>query len=147
MMKKVLYWIVGFGCVIQLIRPDFTNPKGDTALALHADEKVEKILKSSCYDCHSNETHYPWYRNVAPVSWVMSSNIEGGRKALNFSTWATIDERIKDERLTRAKQLINNELMPKSEYVMMHKNAVLNYEEKKVLDDFFNSELKKISLH
>lgn len=147
MAKKIVYWIVGFGCVIQLIRPDFNNPKVDKALALHADERVEKLLKSSCYDCHSNETNYPWYHHIAPVSWVMSSNIEGGRKALNFSTWSTTDQEIKRERLTRAKQLVNNELMPKGEYVMMHDNAVLNQDDKKVLDTFFDEELKKVTVN
>jgi len=143
-MKKAAYWILGTAIAIQLIRPDFQNPKVDETITLKSDPKLMSILKTSCYDCHSNETAYPWYHRVAPVSWVMANNINAGRKALDFSNWANIDSKIKLERLTRAKQLLNNELMPKSEYLLMHKNAVLSDDKKKVLEDFFDSEIEKI---
>ncbi len=144
MLKKVLYWLVGIAIVIQFIRPDFKNPKVDEKVALNTDKKVMNVLKTSCYDCHSNETKYPWYHNVAPVSWVMSGNIDGGRKALDFSNWANIDAKVKLERLKRAKQLVNNELMPKSEYLLMHKKAVLDKEKKEILEQFFDSQIKKL---
>lgn len=143
-MKKVAYWVLGTAIVIQLFRPDFTNPKVDDTIALNSDPKVMSILKTSCYDCHSNETKYPWYHHIAPVSWIMANNINEGRKALDFSNWANIDSKVKFERLTRAKQLLNNELMPKSEYLLMHKNAVLSDDKKKVLEDFFDSQMKKL---
>jgi len=143
-MKKTVYWVLGIIIAIQFIRPDFKNPHIDENIALNTDPKVMNILKTSCYDCHSNETKYPWYHNLAPVSWVMSGNIEGGRKALDFSNWANIDDSVKLERLKRAKQLVNNELMPKSEYLLMHKNAVLSNEEKKILEQFFDSQIEKL---
>ena len=143
-MKKTVFWILGIAALMQLIRPDFKNPPIDESVALHADSKVAGILKTSCYDCHSSETNYPWYHNVAPVSWVMSNNITEGRKALDFSNWTKIDSSVKLERLKRAKQLVDNELMPKSEYLLMHKNALLNTEDKKILHDFFDSELQKL---
>ena len=143
-MKKIAYWVVGIAIAIQFIRPDFQNPKIDEAVALNTDPKVMSLLKTSCYDCHSSETKYPWYHNIAPMSWVMSNNINGGRAALDFSNWTNIDPKVKFERLTRAKQLVNNEMMPKSEYLMMHKNAVLNTEEKKILEAFFDAQIKSI---
>lgn len=143
-MKKIAYWVLGTAIAIQLVRPDFNNPKVDEKSALNTDEKVMSILKNSCYDCHSNETKYPWYHHIAPVSWVMADNIEGGRKALDFSTWANIDTNVKLERLKRAKQLINNEMMPKSDYLLMHKNAALTHEEKKILEEFFDSQIEKL---
>lgn len=143
-MKKILYWVVGILGIMQLIRPDFNNPKVDPSVALQSDPKVMSILKTSCYDCHSSETKYPWYHNVAPVSWVMANNISEGRKALDFSNWEKIDPSVKLERLKRAKQLVNNALMPKGEYLMMHKNALLNPDEKKILNDFFEVELQKV---
>ncbi|WP_295054972.1 heme-binding domain-containing protein [Sulfuricurvum sp.] len=143
-MNKILLWGFGIAIAIQFIRPDFNNAKVDETIALNTDPKVMSVLKTSCYDCHSNETKYPWYHNVAPMSWVMSGNIDGGRKALDFSNWANIDPKVKLERLKRAKQLVNNELMPKSEYLLMHKNAVLTGEEKKVLEQFFDSQLEKL---
>jgi len=142
-MKKIVYWVVGIAIVIQVIRPDFKNPKIDEAVALNTDPKVMSLLKTSCYDCHSSETKYPWYHNIAPMSWVMSTNINGGRSALDFSNWANIDPKVKFERLTRAKQLVSNEMMPKSEYLMLHKKAVLSDEDKKTLEKFFDSQIEK----
>jgi len=143
-MKKVLLWVVGIAVVIQFIRPDFKNPRVNPKLALSGDKEVMHILKNSCYDCHSNETKYPWYHNVAPVSWMMSSNIEGGRKALDFSNWASIDKQVKLKRLKRAKQLVNNEMMPKSEYLLIHDKAVLDTKKKETLEKFFDKEIKKL---
>lgn len=143
-MKKAVYWVLGFAIAIQFIRPDFKNPVVDEKVALNTDPKVMGVLKNSCYDCHSNETKYPWYHHIAPVSWVMSDNISSGRKALDFSNWANIDAKIKLERLERAKQLIGNDLMPKSEYLLMHKNAVLDHEAKEMLEQFFDAQIKEL---
>ena len=144
-MKKILFWVVGIAILIQFIRPDFTNAKVDDAVALNANQEVLSVLKTSCYDCHSHETKYPWYHNVAPLSWMMSSNIDAGRQALDFSNWENIDTEVRLERLKRAKKLVNNEMMPKSEYLMMHKNAVLDKEKKETLEQFFDSQIKELS--
>lgn len=144
-MRKLLYWFFGIAVVIQLIRPDFSNPKSDAKLALQTDAPTLAILKTSCYDCHSNETKYPWYSKVAPSSWLLAANIEDGRKALNFSTWASIESDIKLKRLERAKQLINRGDMPKSEYCLMHKNAILTAVQKATLQQFFDAEIQKIT--
>jgi len=143
-MKKVLYWVLGIAIVIQFIRPDFQNTKVDEAITLKADAKVMSVLQKSCYDCHSQETKFPWYRNIAPVSWVMADHINQGRKALDFSNWGNIDPKLKLERLERAKQVIYNHRMPKSEYIMMHENAVLTSEEKQLLEQFFDSEIETL---
>lgn len=140
-MKKIVYWVLGFAIAIQFIRPDFKNPAVDETVALHADAHVMSVLKTSCYDCHSNETQYPWYHHIAPMSWMMSDNIGRGRKALDFSNWAAIDPKVKLERLERAKQVVNNQMMPKREYLMLHENAVLNDEAKRTLEQFFDSQI------
>lgn len=143
-MKLVMYFVIGIAIVIQFIQPDFKNPAVDEKVALNSDPHVMSVLKTSCYDCHSSETKYPWYQNVAPVSWVMSDHIVRGRKALDFSNWANIDAKVKLERLERAKQMVNNEMMPKHEYLLMHKNAVLNAKEKQTLEQFFDSQIKEL---
>lgn len=143
-MKKIIYWVLGIAIAIQFIRPDFQNTQVDEKITLKADVKVINVLKKSCYDCHSQETVHPWYSNIAPISWVMADHINQGRKALDFSDWEHIDPKIKLERLERAKQVIYNYRMPKSEYLMMHKNALLTPEEKKLLEQFFDEEIKKI---
>ncbi|MCX6074062.1 MAG: heme-binding domain-containing protein [Campylobacterales bacterium] len=143
-MKMIVYFVVGVAIVIQFIRPDFKNPAVDEKVALNTDPHVMSTLKTSCYDCHSSETQYPWYHNVAPMSWIMSDNIARGRKAFDFSNWANIDAKVKLERLKRAKQMVNNEMMPKHEYLLMHKNAVLNNEAKQTLEQFFDSQIKEL---
>jgi hypothetical protein len=74
----------------------------------------------------------------------MSANIKEGRAALNFSHWEAIDANVKLERLERAKKLIRNEMMPKSDYILMHENAVLTNEDKKTLEEFFDSQIEKL---
>lgn len=140
-MNKLVYVVIGIAIAIQFIRPDFKNLPVDDKVALNTDPKVMTILKTSCYDCHSSETKYPWYQNVAPVSWIMSNHIVQGRKALDFSNWANIDPKIKLLRLERAKQVVNNDMMPKHDYLMMHENAVLNKADKQTLEDFFDSQI------
>lgn len=144
-MLKIVYWLVGIGVLMQLVRPDFHNPKVDPKLSLQSDVQTLWVLKTSCYDCHSNETKYPWYSKVAPASWIMAENIEDGRKALNFSTWANMPADIKRKRLERAKLLVTRGDMPKSEYCLIHKDAILSSAQKATLQHFFDAELQKIT--
>lgn len=143
-MKIVLYFVIVVAIAMQFIRPDFKNPAVDEKVTLNADPHVMSTLKTSCYDCHSSETKYPWYQNVAPVSWIMSDHIVRGRKALDFSNWATIDPKVKLLRLERAKQMVTNDMMPKHEYLVIHKNAVLTNEEKQMLEQFFDAQIKEL---
>lgn len=143
-MKKILFGLFALVIVIQFIRPNFNNPKVDERIALKADYKAMVVLKKACFDCHSNETTYPWYHNVAPVSWFMADHIDEGRKALNFSTWANINADIRIKRIERAKQLINNGLMPLGSYTFMHEKSKLNAEDKKILEQFFDQQLQQL---
>ena len=144
MAKKTFLWIFAIAVIIQFIRPDFKNPKVDETVALQADHKVMGVLKNACYDCHSNETKYPWYKNVAPVSWFMSDHINSGRKALDFSNWANIDTDTRLTRLKRAKHLIKVGLMPLGSYTWMHKEAILDEKQKETLEEFFDKEIQAL---
>ena len=144
MAKKTFLWIFAIAVIIQFIRPDFKNPKVDETVALQADHKVMGVLKNACYDCHSNETKYPWYKNVAPVSWFMSDHINSGRKALDFSNWANIDTDTRLTRLKRAKHLIKVGLMPLDSYTWIHKDAILDENQKETLEQFFDAEIQKL---
>lgn len=76
--------------VIQLVPygRDHANPK-PTKTAMFTSPKVREIVANSCADCHSYETKWPWYTHVAPVSWLVQNDVDGGRKAMNFSRWDT----------------------------------------------------------
>ena len=88
---KIALILVGILFAIQLIRPEMTNPPVNEALSLKAPQNVMKILKTSCYDCHSNETIWPWYAQIAPLSWNIVGHVNDGREALNFSKYNEID--------------------------------------------------------
>lgn len=143
-MKKAIIIIIVLLAAIQFIRPQKSNPPVDEKIALHAPEEVMHILRRSCYDCHSNETTWPWYADIAPLSWSIASHVEEGRKALNFSEWAKIPSDIKKKRLKRAVKTTQNGMMPLSTYLWLHKDAVLSPEDKQVLKAWFESELEKL---
>ncbi len=118
---------IGFFIVIQFIPygHDHNNPpivKGPN----WSDPKVKEIAKKSCFDCHSNETFWPWYSNIAPVSWLVYSDVQEGRSIMNFSDWQGMEA---DE----IGEVIDNNIMPPAKYLLMHPNAKLSAEEKQIL--------------
>ncbi len=123
--------VVGF-VVIQFIpvgsiRPRFKFP-GNPAVnpQFQWDSlQTEQLARLACYDCHSNETKYPWYANIAPVSWLVYHDINEGRDNLNFSTWAKSD--IEAHHLI---EQIEKGEMPKTVYLPMHPEARLTDEQK-----------------
>lgn len=143
-MKKTAGIIILLLIAIQFIRPAKTNPPTNPSKALHPPKKVAEILKRSCYDCHSNETKWPWYSDVAPFSWSVIDHVDEGRKAMNFSKWSEIPADIKTKRLKRAIQTINNGMMPLPGYLWIHKDAKLTEDEKTELGAYFKTLLEKI---
>lgn len=140
---KILLIMIGILLVIQLIRPEKTNPPIDETLALKAPQAVMNVLKTSCYDCHSHETIWPFYAEIAPLSWNIIGHVNDGRKALNFSKWGEIAPDIKIKRLKRAIKTVNNGMMPLENYLLLHEEAKLNNEQKKIIVDWCNDQLKK----
>lgn len=144
MIKKTLIGIVIIFVGIQFIGVDKTNPPVDKKIALSANDEVINILKNSCYDCHSYETKWPYYSDIAPVSFFVASHVNKGRKALNFSEWENIDKEIKIQRLKRAVKTVNNKMMALPSYVSVHENAKLSKNDKETLTQWFEKELQKI---
>jgi len=129
---------------IQFIPIKKTNPPVDEAIALHTDKKVMEILHKSCYDCHSNETKWSVYADIAPLSFGVASHVKDGRAALNFSRYKTIPKEIKIARLKRAISTVKLGIMPLSSYLLFHKDASLTHEDKKVLIAWFEKELQRL---
>jgi len=144
LLKKTFAFIVLILILIQFIRIDKTNPKVDEELTLKAPSNAMTILKNACYDCHSNETKWPYYADIAPISFFVASHVKKGRKAINFSEWRNIDTKIKKQRLKRAVMTVNNGRMALPTYVYAHDEALLSSEQKKVLTDWFKNELELI---
>jgi cytochrome c551/c552 len=150
-MKKILKWLlislaVAF-VVIQFIRPARTNPPVDETATLSArlqvTPEVEAILNRSCIDCHSHKTVWPWYSNVAPVSWLLVRDVNEGRRHWNVSNWPT-DSRRSARRLDEMCEQVEHGEMPLSIYLTMHPTAKLSDADKKALCDWANGERQRI---
>lgn len=130
--------------VIQLVRPDRTNPPITQAETLESSaqipENVEAILTRSCGDCHTNKTTYPWYANVTPFNWFLANHIKDGRTNLNFSVWNTYETSRKRRKLDQICEQITSREMPLPSYLWIHTGAKLSDEEIKILCDWTDAE-------
>lgn len=141
---KVLAILLILGIVgIQFVRPDFNNPdvkKGDRLQDIYAvPADVDSILKRSCADCHSNETVYPWYSKIAPLSWGMADHIRLGREELNFSVWKTYSEKRRTRKIKEMCEEVESGAMPHYQYLWLHWDARLNDSEKQKLCEWTKS--------
>ncbi|MGB0883019.1 MAG: heme-binding domain-containing protein [Vicingaceae bacterium] len=147
MKKKVLLSILALLVIIQFFRIDKTNPaviaENDYINTANPPENISTILKTSCYDCHSNESKYPWYSNIAPVSWWVKDHINEGREELNFSEWTTFSEKRKKHKLEECIEMIEEGEMPLKSYTIMHGNAQLTADDEGYLIEWFKNELNK----
>ncbi|TNF40329.1 MAG: cytochrome C [Cytophagales bacterium] len=105
-----------------------TNPADISNTGL-LDEGMRQTLKNSCYDCHSNETSYPWYSYVAPLSWLVAKDVREGREELNFSHWADYDMMEKLKKLDDIAIEVGEGEMPMEVYTVIHSGAKLNPEQ------------------
>ncbi|MHB1197740.1 MAG: heme-binding domain-containing protein [Lutibacter sp.] len=97
-----------------------------------APNNIQNLLKNSCYDCHSNNTNYPWYNNIQPISWFLDYHINEGKKELNLSEFGTYSKRKQKSKLKSIINQIEKDEMPLSSYTLIHKDAKLS-ENNKVL--------------
>ena len=99
-------------------------------------ENALTILKNACYDCHSNNTHYPWYVSIQPMGWIMSGHIKNGKENLNFSDFGAYSPRKQANKLRAIETSIEEGSMPLPAYKIMHGSARLSEEDKKILIDW-----------
>lgn len=108
----------------------------DITKTLTVPDKVLNIFKISCYDCHSNNTSYPWYVNIQPLGWMMSKHIKNGKENLNFNEFGTYSKRKKANKLRAIETSIKDGSMPLSSYTILHRDAKLSSENKKLITDW-----------
>jgi Haem-binding domain len=116
---------------IQFIPIKKTNPI--ITQDIQAPAEVKSILRSSCYNCHSNETKWPWYSNFAPVSWMIINDVEDARNKLNFSTWNKISFEKKEELMKDIWDEIRQEDMPLTLYTYVHPESKLDLLQKNII--------------
>ncbi|WP_336688160.1 heme-binding domain-containing protein [Chryseobacterium bernardetii] len=144
--KKILLWTLVAFALIQLIPIDRTNKPVDSKMNFvqmkQAPEKVSTLLKNACYDCHSDETVYPRYAYVAPISWSVKSHVNDGRQHLNFSAWGTYNKELKENMLDRSIEALKHKTMPLPGYIVYHDKAKLTEAERALLIQYFEEMLK-----
>jgi hypothetical protein len=155
LMAKILKWSIIAAAIIfagaQFVRPAKTNPPVDEARTAQAHLKmtseVEAIFRRACYDCHSNETRWPWYSNIAPASWFLSDHVDHGRKHLNFSDWAQPDRHTANKNAAAQLDEICKEVkvraMPLGTYLILHPDARLADQDIEVICGWAESERQR----
>ncbi|MGB2959872.1 MAG: heme-binding domain-containing protein [Bacteroidota bacterium] len=137
-MKKIAVRVLLVGAaifvVMQFFQPDRSNPPVDLAQRIEqhvtASPAVAHLLRNACFDCHSNETRWPWYSHVSPVSWLVSRDVSVGREHLNFSEWGSYKTRSQIGRLGAIAEEVEAGTMPLPIYISMHDEADLSAEER-----------------
>ncbi len=148
MTKKVLIVIALILVVIQFIKPEknssFAAQPNAISTQYFVSDSVVQILKVACYDCHSNNTRYPWYNNLQPVAWWLNDHIKEGNRKFNLDEFTTYSLKRQDKKLN---ELIESQIdgwMPLNSYTWLHKDANLNNLQRKLLIDWANKTRKQI---
>ena len=123
----------------QLITAPISNPPvtGD----ISAPPQIESTLRRACYDCHSNQTRWPWYSRVAPLSWMAAHDVALGRKEVNFSEWSSYYPATRTRKLQWIGRAIHEETMPQWWYRLMHPDARLTAADSFALERWAESQL------
>ena len=142
---------IGIGLIVVLVLMQFkrinkTNPEYNEAedfiTMTQPPAEIATLIKTACYDCHSHQAKYPWYSNVAPVSWMLEHHIEEGREHLNFSTWGKYKSEKADHKLEECAEEVEEGEMPMKSYVVMHSEAKMTDKQKAALIAWFSSQRK-----
>jgi hypothetical protein len=137
---RVLIAIVVIIAAIQLVRPAKINPPIEPKDEIHnvvaLDSKTADTIHRSCNDCHSSRTVWPWYSNIAPVSWLIVYDVNEGRRELNFSQWGTYTPQRRDRKLTQICKEVREGEMPGTMYPALHPNAKLSSSDVQALCDW-----------
>ena len=145
---RVVLVLVFLGAAAQFIRPERTNPPVDQAQTLEAVAKVPAslapVLRRSCYDCHSNETRWPWYSEVVPMAWGVANHVREGRSAMNLSEWGRYPARKRTALLEKLCDKVREGEMPLPSYLWLHRDARLSETEWKAVCDWSMDEADRI---
>jgi uncharacterized membrane protein len=152
--KRRVKWIVVIIVVafalLQLTNAARTNPPvtpGHDLFSTNAPPpEISAMLRGSCYDCHSFETHWPWYGHVAPVSWWLDNHVRDARERLNFSEWPHEDSQKAARKWNHVADAVRDGSMPLTSYTRIHKAARLTDDQRKRLADWAEQESQRLNI-
>ncbi|UOU97224.1 heme-binding domain-containing protein [Chryseobacterium daecheongense] len=141
-------FIVLFLIVIQFfdIDKNIAAAPSENAIEKHyqVPSHVRGLLKTSCYDCHSNNTAYPWYNRIQPIKWWLADHVNSGKRHLNFDEFNTYSNEKKLEKLDEITETVKSEEMPLTSYTIVHRNAKLSATEKSEMEQWVKNVKKQI---
>lgn len=114
-------------------------PSSDFVKTYKVPELVAQMLHTSCYNCHSNNTNYPWYSRVQPAGWFLENHINKGKEELNFSEFGAYSSRRQQSKLKSMISQIEDDKMPLASYTFIHRKARLSAEDRKSLVDYLKT--------
>ncbi len=126
--KIVLILLVAALLLMQVFEVERTNPPVQADISVEPD--ISPLLHNACYSCHSNVTQWPWYSHIAPASWLVVSDVNEGRRHLNFSEWGTHNAKTQYRKMEDIAQEVIEKSMPPWYYKAMHKEARLTEAER-----------------
>jgi hypothetical protein len=138
--KKILLGLLVALIITQFIQP--SRNKSDQVLStdlkktLNVPQDVQSILQIACYDCHSNNTKYPWYSRIQPLGWMLANHIRNGKAELNFSDFGSYPKRRQVSKMNGIANSLKEGSMPLSSYTIIHKEARLTTDQKALLIDW-----------
>jgi len=136
------------GLLLTLVVIQFIHPAKNTSSATTADDfnniypipdSVQTILKKACYDCHSDNTSYPWYNNIQPVAWWLDHHITEGKRELNFSEFGKRPLAKRAKKIRKIAKEVRGGGMPLDSYTWIHKDAILTDAEKNIIINWANN--------
>lgn len=138
--RKVLLGLLAVFIVIQFFRPEKNLSSAPTPNELfahyQAPDSLKQLIKTACYDCHSNNTVYPWYSNIQPVAWWLDDHVKEGKRKFNFSEFATYAPKKADHKMEELIEMVKEEEMPLKSYTIIHGDSRLTPGQRTALTDW-----------
>lgn len=130
LIKNGIGFVVLLIIAIQFFDTDknISSTPSENAIEKHyqMSSHVQGLLKTSCYDCHSNNTAYPWYNNIQPVKWWLADHVNSGKRHLNFDEFNTYSKEKKLKKLDEITETVRSGEMPLTSYTVIHHDAKLS---------------------
>ena len=143
MTKKIFVGLVMLFLIMQLLQPTRNIAEGpfenDISKVYALPVDVQNVFTQKCYDCHSNNTKYPWYIHIQPIGWWMASHIKEAKDEINFSEFKTYNEKRASHKLEEVMEDMEDGSMPISSYVWLHSEAKVTPEEAKAINKWIQS--------
>jgi len=141
---KIIAWLALVALIVIQFFPIILNesdtvPQSDFMVENQVPATIKNRLQISCYDCHSNNTDYPWYSKIQPAAWYLKDHIQEGKDELNFNEWATFSDRRKNSKLRSIISQIEEDKMPLDFYTLIHRDAILSDEDKRMIIDYMTA--------